>query len=122
MQERALRAPRHEQLADFAIRLHVGTAETVDRLLRIADDEELARDGMDLAPVGLSAIVRREQQEDLRLERIGVLEFVHEQAGETRLKRLAHFAVLHEQIARSQQQVDEVERAGPLLQVRRNAQ
>src|SRR4029079_9593151 len=57
----------------------VGTAKTVDRLLRVADQEELTRCGLDAAPVARGGIVGGEQQQDLRLERIGVLELVDEQ-------------------------------------------
>ncbi len=47
VQERPFRAARHEQLAHFPVGLHVRTSETVDRLLRVADDEELAGDRAD---------------------------------------------------------------------------
>ena len=40
----------------------------------------------DPAPVGLVGVVGREQQQDLRLQRIGVLELVDEDALEARLE------------------------------------
>ena len=45
-------------------------------------------DGARLAPVGLAGIVGSEQQEDLGLQRIGVLELVDEDAREAALKPL----------------------------------
>ena len=72
----------------------------------------LPGDGRDLAPVALGRIVGGEQQQDLGLQRIGVLELVDEQMREPRLKRSRTARVLAEQIARAQQQIDEIERAG----------
>ena len=71
-------APVLDAPAHFAIDGHVGAAEAVDRLLRIADQEEPAGQRPRLAPVGLARIVGGEEQEDLRLQRIGVLELVDE--------------------------------------------
>ena len=111
-----MRATRREQLAYLAVRLDVGAAEPVNRLLRVADNEQLARNRSDRAPVALLRVVGREQQEDLRLQRIGILKFVDEDVAEPRLKRAPDACVAGEQIARAQQQVDEIERAGALLQ------
>ena len=84
-----LRAARLQQLAHLAVDLDVGAPEAVDRLLRVADDEQLAGDGRDAAPVVLRRIVGREQQQDLGLQRIGVLELVDEEVREARLERAA---------------------------------
>ena len=76
------RASRDEQLAaDVVVDLDVGATEAVDRLLRVADDEQLARHGPHGTPVPLGGIVRGQQQQELGLERIGVLELVDEDTG-----------------------------------------
>ena len=60
-------------------------------------------------------IVGGEQQEQLGLQRIGILEFVDEEVREALLKRRAHGGVIANQIPRPQQQIEEVERAEPRL-------
>ena len=62
--------------------------------------------------IGLGRIVGGEQQQDLRLDRIGVLELVDEDARELRLQVACARRVVRDQIARPGQQVGEVERAG----------
>src|SRR5205823_1461650 len=47
---------RLEELADFAIRLNVGPPESIDRLLRVANDEQLAGPRRHAAPVGVCRI------------------------------------------------------------------
>ena len=47
-------------LADLPIRPDVGSPKTVDRLLRIADDEQLARDGRGRLPVRHVRIIGRQ--------------------------------------------------------------
>ena len=83
-------------------------------------------DGVDVAPVAHRRIVRREQQQDLGLQRIRVLELVDEQVGEALLQIGADALVLEDQIARAQEQVDEVgpaERAfGALIALDRRLQ
>ena len=71
-----------EQLpAHIVVDLHVGAAEAVDGLLRVADDEELPRHRTHGLPIALARVVGRQQQQKLGLQRIGVLELVHEDAG-----------------------------------------
>ena len=73
--------------ADAPVGADVGAAEPVDRLLRIADDEQLAGHGRDVASSrSPSRIVGRQQQQDLGLDRIGVLELVDEDPRELRLQ------------------------------------
>jgi len=86
--------------------------EPIDRLLGIADDEQLARLRANRAPVAFRGVVGGKQQEDLRLQRIGVLELVDEQVSEATLEVGAHGRDVAQEIARAHQQVDEVERAG----------
>ena len=116
MQKRAPGAARFEQLAHFPIRLHVGAPEAVDRLLRVADDEQLARHRGDAAPVALGGIRGAQEQEDFRLQRIGVLELVDEEMREPVLKGAPDARMRHQQIAGAQQQIDEVQRACAALQ------
>src|SRR5262249_19899601 len=91
-------------VANAPVRGDVGSAEAVNRLLRIADDEELAAD------------VAGEELQDFGLNRIGVLELVDEDAREL-LLQVAHIDVVSDQIARSGQEIGEVERPGRLLQL-----
>ena len=69
-------------LADLSVDVHVGATEAIDRLLRIADQEQLAGHGIDMLPARLARVLRREEQEQLRLQRIGILKLVHEEAAE----------------------------------------
>ena len=96
--------------ADLRVDVHVSAAEPVDRLFRIANEEQLARHGVDVLPARLAGILRRQEQEDLRLQRIGVLELVHEEAAEAGLKVIADGRVVANQVARVQQQIEKVER------------
>ena len=59
----------------------VGSSKAVNRLLRIADEEEPTSFGADLRPVCLAGVgvVRSDEHGDLDLDRIGVLELVQEQ-------------------------------------------
>ena len=86
----------------------VGPAKAVDRLLRVADDEELAGGGNHPAPVALGRVPSRQQQQDLGLERIGVLELVDEDARVALLRGGAHCIVAADQVSRPEQEVDEV--------------
>src|SRR5262249_57772215 len=83
----------------------VGPGEGVYSLLRSADDEQLARN------------VVGEQQQDLRLYRIGVLELVDEDPRELLPQVHPHVGVGRDQIARPHQQIREVERARKALQI-----
>src|SRR5439155_12494109 len=73
-----------ELLADAPVGADVSTAEAINRLLGIADDEQLAADRPCLPALGHAGIVGREEQQDFRLNRIGVLELVDEDARELR--------------------------------------
>ena len=111
------RAAGLELLAHFPVDRDVGASEAVDRLLGIADEEEAAGRRPCLAPVGLGRIVGGEQQQDLGLQRIGVLELIDEHPLEAALKAGADLRVVADQVARAEQQVEEVERAGVRLQL-----
>ena len=93
-----------QQIAHLPVRADVGAAEAVNRLLRIADDEELAR------------YVVGEQEQNLGLDGIGVLKFVDEDARELRLEMASHVGVVLDEISRAREEIGEVERAGRSLQ------
>jgi len=90
-------APRHhDAVADAVVDVDVGAAEAEDRLLGIADDEQRAgskreRERIDgraaVAVAGRRGLGGGEHQEDLRLDRIGVLELVDEEPPVLRLQR-----------------------------------
>src|SRR4029077_20918728 len=85
------RRPGADELAlDALVQPDVGTPEAIDRLLRIAHQEELAGYGSDAAPVPLGRIVCGEQEQQLGLERIGVLELVDEEMAPAHLQAPAH--------------------------------
>src|SRR5687768_16564295 len=102
-------------MLDLAVQGHVGSAESIDRLLRVADQEQLAWHGMRLSPFGYVSIVCREQQQDLDLERIGVLKLINKEVREAALEFGTHHGVTAHQVARADQKVVEVQRAHPLL-------
>src|SRR5689334_12770029 len=98
-------------------RRDVGAAEPVDRLLRVADEEQAPRFRVDLVPRSFAGarIARAEQRGELDLNRIGVLELVDEDAlvavtqprpGARTMARVA------QQGAREYEQVVELELAG----------
>ena len=95
----------------------VGAPEAIDRLLRIADEEQLPGNRPHAGPVALVGIVGREEQQDLGLERIGVLELVDEDVREARLEVAADGRIPAQQIARGQQEVAEVEAPRALLEL-----
>src|SRR5262249_8097696 len=101
--------------ADLAIEDDVGAAEFVDGLLRIADQKELSGRGSDLEPVGFLGVGRREQKENLGLQRIGILKFVHKQVRKTFLQITADVFAGNDQIADTGEQIDKIEFAGLLF-------
>ena len=104
-----------QQLVHISIHRHVGAAESVDRLFRIADDEELAANRLRVLPFGNRWIGGRQQHEDLGLQRIGVLKLVDKDALEALLKARSHDRVVSDQISRLHEQIEEIERAGSAL-------
>ncbi len=108
-------APRDEPLLDGFVERHVGATEAVDGLLGVADQEELAGHGGCPRPCVLRGILGREQEEDLGLERVGVLELVDEDALEAALEVLPRAAVGLDEIAGAEEQVEEIELAGARL-------
>src|SRR6266542_4538165 len=70
-----------EARVDLVVDPDVGASEAVNRLLRVAHDEELSGQQSQLAPVALLNLRRIGRQEpcDLDLQRVRVLELVDEQ-------------------------------------------
>ena len=106
---------RFQELVHVSIHRHVGAAESVDRLFRIADDEELAANRLRVLPFGNRWIGGRQQHDDLGLQRIGVLKLVDKDALEALLKARSHDRVVSDQSSRLHEQIEEIERAGSAL-------
>jgi len=107
-----LPARRRHLLPELPVHLDVRAAEAVDRLLRVPHDEQPAR-----------RAARRQHPEDLRLERVGVLELIHEDVAEPRGEPPRDFGVRREERLGPQQQVHEIEPAPlrPLVRRQRRA-
>ncbi len=89
----------------------VGPPEPVNRLLRVTHQEQAPGARTDARPVALVRIVRRQQQEELGLQRVGILELVHEEAGEAHLEVAPCRGVISDQVAGADQEIEEVERS-----------
>ena len=98
-----------EALLHLLIESHIGAPEPVDRLLRIADQKELAGDWAGSAPVCLAGIVRREQEEYFGLQGVGVLEFVDEKVAEALLQLAAHAGISAYEISRLDKKIEKIE-------------
>ena len=77
----------------------VGAAEAVDRLFGIADEE------------GATGHAFRDRVDDLRLQRIVVLEFVDQDAAEAAADRLRYLRIVCQQHPRANQQIVELQGA-----------
>ena len=108
LQRHRNRAALTQAIGDAAIRTDVGAAETVDGLFRIADDKQRA--GTELPVVS-----RGEATQEIRLQRIGILELVDEDVAESIAESAADVLVVADQIARLDQEIEKIERAGLLL-------
>ncbi len=106
-----------QALAHAAVDADVGAAKAVDRLLGIADDEEPAGANRQIQRVAGEAVGlgSGEHPQQVGLKRIGVLELVDENEAEAGLKLAAHRRHIADQVARADQQVEKVERAGACL-------
>jgi hypothetical protein len=62
------RACREESVFHFLVDSNIRTAEAVDRLLGITNQEQLSWNGTDIAQIGLTGIVGGEQDEDFGLD------------------------------------------------------
>src|SRR3954451_7790024 len=82
--------------ARLRIGCNVSAPEAVDRLFRVPDHEQRSGAQGTILPVH-RAIFRRDPEEDLRLDRIGVLEFVDENVTIAFPKRAPHIVMLAHQ-------------------------
>ena len=64
---------------------------------------------MDSTPVCLVRVIGGKQQEYFRLERVGILELVHEEMAEAPLQLAANSGIVPDQIARLDEKIEEVE-------------
>ena len=100
---------RADQRLDLVVEGDVGAAEAVDGLLRVADHEELAGLELHLPPRRGARLALAEVEDDLRLQRVGVLELVDEEVAEAPLKGAAGVEIGREQVAQAAEEVGEVE-------------
>ena len=115
-QRQMARAVR-EQLTADVVDLDVGATEAVDGLLRVADDEQLARHGPHGTPVPLMRVVRGQQQQELRPGADRCPGTRRRRYGRTVTAAGRGPLVLLHQRARTVQQVEEVQLAATRLQV-----
>ena len=96
--------------ASFAVDVcvDVSAAETVDRLLGIADEEEAARTQPPFEPRRIRSAVPAQTPKDFGLQRIGVLELIDQNARITPAEVLTHGFVAREQIAGVMKQIVEI--------------
>ena len=110
-------AARRELRPHAGVYIEVGAAETVDRLLGIADDEERALARAGSLPIPLVGIVRRQQQQQLRLQRVRILEFVDEDPRVASLEVAPRAGVVPDEITGPQQQIEKVQGAAGRLEL-----
>ena len=113
--EQENRAERLETGAHLVVDDDVGAPEAVDALLGVAHHEEGSRPGDDGAPVGgpPSVGLRGEQEEELRLDRVGVLKLVDQHVPIALPQIPPHVGVLAEQPGRQHEEVVEAEHPDP---------
>ena len=104
-QEENLPVPGEDAALEALVERDVGPPKTVDRLLRVADDEERARIGRQLPDVARVRSRRGQEKQELGLERIGVLELVDEEVRETLPEIPSNHRPVAEEIAREEQKV-----------------
>ena len=97
-------APLH-----LLIKLNIGAAEAVDRLLGITHQKQFPRNGLDFAPIGLGSVISCEKQQDLGLEGVGILEFIDKVMREALLQLGAHALIVADEITRLDQEIDKIE-------------
>src|SRR5213080_2159399 len=98
-----------EHALDLLVQDHVCPAKFVDRLLRIADQKQLAGFRCRVEPVFVSRVVRRKQEQQLSLQRVRVLKLVHEDVAEAVLQVFANLGVVPHQVPRENQEIYKIE-------------
>ena len=102
---------RHPPLHHL-VRLDIGAAEAVDALLRVAHHEERSGPECHAPPVNAFGGIRREQEADFRLDRIGVLELIHQQVAEPLAQHATCARAGTQQVRSAQQEVAEAKGTG----------
>src|SRR5437867_1406486 len=93
---------------DFEIGLDVGAAEGIDRLFRVADHEYFSGNHFEPAPIHRGLVgVLGQVEENLILNRIGVLKFVDEDRTIAPFKLCPHALLVAHEVARAHQQAVE---------------
>ena len=95
-----------EKAADLRVGVDVGAPEAVDRLLRVAHNEQSAGRRGGVRPV-VGVVLGGEQQHDLGLQRVGVLELVDQDVRVALAEEPSRPGTVHEQVARLDQQIFE---------------
>ncbi len=111
-----LRPAREQELLHVLVERDVRPAEAVDGLLGVAHHEQLPLRRPRRPPANLRGIVAGDEQQDLRLQRVGVLELVHQHVGEALPQLGADLRIADQQIPGAQQEIEEVQAAGALLE------
>src|SRR5215510_9017671 len=96
-------------MLDRLIQCNICAPETINRLLWIAYDKQLAWHWPNAMPHSFCRVIGSQQHQYFRLQRIGVLELIHEYVGITALQLGTHDCVFSNQIARAEKQVEEVQ-------------
>src|ERR1700730_4320629 len=86
----------------------VGTSKPVNRLLRISDQKQLPRNRAGVPPVRGGRVIRREQQQDLHLERVGILELVDEKMRIALLQLVPDRGVIADEIASLDEKIEKI--------------
>ena len=102
-------------LGNFVER-HVRASESVNRLFRIAHQEQLTRHGRHVSSAGFTPVARRQEYQNLRLKRVRVLKLVHEKMREAPLKIRSYRLARDDEITRANQQIQKVETTFPHLE------
>ncbi len=105
----------HDDLPHAVVHGDVGAAEAIDGLLGIADQGEGALAQGDLVPAGGGGVALAEEEDDLGLQRVGVLELVDEDMVEEALELAADAAVPGQEVAEPDQQIELVQHLAPGL-------
>src|SRR3990167_9108243 len=108
---------RCERSLGDKVGLHVGTAKTIDSLLRVAHKKEGTRPDGALLPRQCQIPFTGETPEDLGLQWVGILELIDQDSWIARGQSSTHGLVSLEEIACVMQQVVEVEQSGLSLVV-----
>ncbi len=112
-----LAATAFDDVAATRVDIQIGAAESVDRLLGIADEKELGA-YPHVFPARRRAAVFRQHHHQLGLQRVGVLKLVDAQHLDACAQLAAHREVLLQQRARLQQEILKIQDAEPVLLLR----